>query len=101
MLRVLPPGLQNYPPYIDELSDDKAAIERHRQHLGLPAASSSATASSSSNQVISEKRKYLENLTLTKLKEQAKSAKIRVPSKMRATDKSKLVEELSRQYFVF
>ena len=41
VLRVLPPGLQNYPPYIDELSNDKAAIERHRQHLGLPAASSS------------------------------------------------------------
>ena len=97
VLRVLPPGLKVYPPYIDELSDDKAAIERHRQHLGLPAASSSATAWSSSNQVISEKRKYLENLTFTKLKEQAKSAGIRVPSKMRATDKSKLVEEHIRK----
>ena len=41
VLRVLPPGLKVYPPYIDELSDDKAAIERHRQHLGLPASSSS------------------------------------------------------------
>jgi hypothetical protein len=41
VLRVLPPGLKVYPPYIDELSDDKAGIERHRQHLGLPASSSS------------------------------------------------------------
>ena len=41
MLRVLPPGLENYPSHISELSNDKAAIERHRQHLGLPAASSS------------------------------------------------------------
>jgi hypothetical protein len=41
MLRVLPPGLKVYPRAIDELSDDKAAIERHRQHLGLPASSSS------------------------------------------------------------
>ena len=41
VLRVLPPGLKVYPPYIHELSDDKAAIEIHRQHLGLPAASSS------------------------------------------------------------
>ena len=41
VLRVLPPGLKVHPPYIDELSDDKATIEIHRQHLGLPAASSS------------------------------------------------------------
>ena len=41
VLRVSPPGLKNYPSHIDELSNDKAAIERHRQHLGLPAASSS------------------------------------------------------------
>ena len=41
VLRVLPPGLENYPSHISELSDDKAAMERHRQLLGLPAASSS------------------------------------------------------------
>jgi hypothetical protein len=41
MLRMLPPGLKVYPRAIDELSDDKAGIERHRQHLGLPASSSS------------------------------------------------------------
>ena len=47
VLRVLPAGLKKYPSHIDELSDDKAAIERHRQQLGLPASSSSGPASSS------------------------------------------------------
>ena len=47
VLRVLPPGLKVHPPYIDELSDDKAAIERHRQHLGLLASERSAATSSS------------------------------------------------------
>ena len=47
VLRVFPPGFKNYPSHIDELSDDKAAIERHRQHLGLLAAERSAATSSS------------------------------------------------------
>ena len=43
VLRVLPPGLKKYPSHITELSDDKAAIERHRQHLGLSKAASSSS----------------------------------------------------------
>ena len=49
LLRVLPKGVKNPPPYITELSKDKEAVERQRQRLGLSPDPQTQAASSSSS----------------------------------------------------
>ena len=80
MLRVLPPGLKKYPSHIDELSDDKAAIERHRQHLGLLAAERSA-ATSSSGPVASSSGPEMFNIASPKAKQKAIAKHVQVRAK--------------------
>ena len=87
-LRVLPASSDN-PTYISQLSKNPEAIERQRQRLGL-----SQAASSSAGPTITERRNYLESLNFTKLKERAKSLGIRIPSGMKAADKSELIDKI-------
>ena len=66
---------------ISELSKNPEAIESFRKSHGL----------SSSSQ------DYLESLSFTKLKEQAKALNIRVPSNMRASKKQELINMILRK----
>ncbi len=92
VIRVYPPGLDKYPPRIDELSKNPAAIEQQRQRLGLsqvavsgasssaavqfdigtprpkPKSASASASASVSGGLSKERKNYLEGLKMADLK---------------------------------
>jgi len=84
-LRVLPASSSN-PPYISELSKNPANVERQRLRMGLPA--------TSTDDLTAERRKYLESLSNTRLKAEARSSGIPIPSSMRKKDRLELIDKI-------
>ena len=84
VLRVLPASSSN-PPYISELSKNPANVERQRLRMGLPA--------SSSTDLIAERRKYLESLSIQRLKAEAKAAALPYKN-MRKRDMPGVIDDI-------
>ena len=95
---VLPASPDN-PSYISQLSKNPEAIERQRQRLGLSQAASSSSASPARYDIgtTSEARNYLESLSFTDLKKEARASNVRVPPNMRKADKSELIDKLLKR----
>ena len=84
-LRVLPASSSN-PPYISELSKNPANVERQRLRMGLPA--------TSSDDLTAERRNYLESLSLTRLKAEARSSNVPIPRSMGKKDRLELINTI-------
>ena len=57
--------------------------------MGLPA--------SSTEDLTTERRKYLESLSFTELKKQARASNISIPSNMRKSDRLELIDKLFKK----
>ena len=95
-LRALPAGPGN-PSYISELTKDPVKLERQREYLGWSQAASSSGPARYDIGTTSERKNYLQSLSFTKLKEEAKASNVRVPTNLRKSDRLELIDKLLKK----